>query len=155
MSKKAYRATRVNDVNWDQIARGREGVGVTLGVDVGKFDVLVVCRWADGRFERPWRIKNPWEIPTLVALVRQVKTDRKLVMAMSHRGPMEMPYDRRWGTTGSRSGASMARRPMIMRRCSTGSLRNTTAKMQRWSPNWRRWARPSPGRIRLLIPGRR
>src|SRR3954464_7876184 len=86
MSKKAYRATRVNDVNWDQIARGREGVGVTLGVDVGKFDVLVVRRWADGRLERPWRIKNPWEIPTLVALVRQVKTDRKLVMAMESSG---------------------------------------------------------------------
>ena len=57
MSRRAYRATRVNDVNWEQIARGKEGLGVTLGVDVGKFDVLVVCRWADGRFERPWRVK--------------------------------------------------------------------------------------------------
>jgi hypothetical protein len=70
MNRKAYRATRVNDVNWEQIARGKEGLGLTLGVDVGKFDVLVVCRWADGRFERPWRIKNPWEIATFVALVR-------------------------------------------------------------------------------------
>ena len=66
MSSKAYRATRVNEVNWEQIARGKEGLGVTLGIDVGKFDLLVVCRWADGRFERPWRVKNPWEIPTLV-----------------------------------------------------------------------------------------
>ena len=82
MSRKAYRATRVNDVNWEQIARGKEGLGVTLGVDVGTFDVLVVCRWADGRFERPWRIKNPWQIATLIALVRQVKADRKLVVAM-------------------------------------------------------------------------
>src|SRR3954466_13372224 len=86
MNRKAYRATRVNDVNWEQIARGKEGLGATLGVDVGKFDVWVVCRWADGRFERPWRIKNPWEIVTLVALVRQVKTDRKLVMAMESSG---------------------------------------------------------------------
>jgi transposase len=86
MSRKAYRATRVNDVNWEQIARGKEGLGVTLGVDVGKFDVLVVCRWADGRFERPWRIKNPWEIATLIALVRQVKADRKLVVAMESSG---------------------------------------------------------------------
>ena len=66
MSRRAYRATGVNDVNWEQIARGKEGLGVTLGVDVGKFDVLVVCRWADGRFERPWRVKNPREIPTLM-----------------------------------------------------------------------------------------
>src|SRR5262245_49155040 len=61
MSSRAYRATRVNDGNWEQIARGKEGLGVTLGVDVGKFEVLVVGRWADGRLERPWRIKNPWE----------------------------------------------------------------------------------------------
>ena len=61
-------------------------LGVTLGVDVGKFDVLVVCRWADGRFERPWRIKNPREIATLVALVRQVKADRELVVAMESSG---------------------------------------------------------------------
>ena len=80
MSSKAYRATRVNDVNWEPIARGKEGLGVTLGVDVGKFDVLVVCRWADGRFERPWRIKNPSEIATLVAFVRQVKAERELVV---------------------------------------------------------------------------
>src|SRR5262249_24497994 len=86
MSSRAYRATRVNDVNWEQIARGKEGLGVILGVDVGKFDVLVVCRWADGRFERPWRIKNPWEIATLVALVRQVKADRRLVVAMESSG---------------------------------------------------------------------
>src|SRR5215470_18237282 len=86
MSSKAYRATRVNDVNWEQIALGKEGLGVTLGVDVGKFEVLVVCRWADGRFERPWRIKNPWEIATLVALVRQVKADRKLVVALESSG---------------------------------------------------------------------
>src|SRR3954454_7061947 len=86
MSSKAYRATRVNEVNWEQIARGKEGLGVTVGIDVGKFDLLAICRWADGHFERPWRVKNPWEIPTLVALVRQAKTDRKLVMAMESSG---------------------------------------------------------------------
>jgi hypothetical protein len=64
MSRRAYRATGVNEVNWEQIALGKEGLGVTLGVDVGKFDVLVVCRWADERFERPWRVKNPREIHT-------------------------------------------------------------------------------------------
>src|SRR3954451_21772146 len=82
MNRKEYRATRVNDVNWEQIARGKEGLGVTLGVDVWKFDVLAVCSWADGRFERPWRIKNTWEIATLIAIVRQVKADRELVLAM-------------------------------------------------------------------------
>ena len=60
MSSKAYRATRVNEVNWEPIARGKEGLGVTVGVNVGKFDLLVICRSADGRFERPWRVRNPW-----------------------------------------------------------------------------------------------
>jgi transposase len=86
MSRKAYRATCVNDVSWEQIARGKEGLGATLGVDVGKFELLVVCRWADGRFERPWRVKNPWEMPTLVALVGQIKAERELVVALESSG---------------------------------------------------------------------
>jgi transposase len=86
MSKKAYRATYVNDVNWDQLVRGREGVDISLGVDVGKFDLWPVCRWADGRFERPWRVKNPREIPTLIALVKRMSVGRKLVVAMESSG---------------------------------------------------------------------
>jgi transposase len=86
MSSKAYRATRVNELNWEQIARGKEGLGVTVGIDVGKFDLWVVCRWADGRFERPWRVKNPWQIPTFLGLVRQVQAGRKLVVAFEPSG---------------------------------------------------------------------
>ncbi len=86
MSKRAYRATRVNDVNWDELAQGKEGWDITLGVDVGKFNLWAVCRWADGRFERPWRVQNPHEIPTLVALLKQVSAGRKLVVAMEFSG---------------------------------------------------------------------
>ena len=59
---------------------------MTVGIDVGKFDLLVICRWADGRFERPWRVRNPWEIPTLVGVLKQVKADRKLVVALEPSG---------------------------------------------------------------------
>src|SRR5436309_2633779 len=86
MSRKAYRASRVNDVNWEQLARGKEGLGVTLGVDVGKFDLWVVCRWADGHFERPWRVKNPGEIPALLALLRPISAERKAVVALESSG---------------------------------------------------------------------
>jgi hypothetical protein len=86
MSSKAYRTSGVNAVNWEQLARGKEGLGVTLGIDVGQFDLWVVCRWADGRFERTWRVKNPWEIPTLVGVLKQVKADRKLVVALEPSG---------------------------------------------------------------------
>src|SRR5439155_5836246 len=77
---------RVNDVNWDQVARGNEGLGITLGIDVGKYMLWPLCRWADGRFERPWRVKNPEEIPTLLALVKRMSAGRKLVVAMESSG---------------------------------------------------------------------
>jgi hypothetical protein len=63
MSRRAYRATGVNEVNWEQIAHGKDGLDGTLRVDVGEFDMLFVCRWADERFERPWRVKNPKRSP--------------------------------------------------------------------------------------------
>ena len=86
MSSKAYRATPVNDVNWQERARGKESLGVALGVDVGKFELSVVCRWDDRRFERPWRVKNPGEIPALVALVTQINAERKTVVALEPSG---------------------------------------------------------------------
>src|SRR5208282_5615412 len=86
MSKRAYRATRVNDVNWDQLAQGKDGLDITLGVDVGKYSLWAVCRWADGRFERPWRVVNPGEIPTFLALLKHVGAGRKLLVAMESSG---------------------------------------------------------------------
>jgi transposase len=86
MVSRAYRATRVNDVNWDRLVRGNEGVGITLGIDVGKQDLWPVCRWDTGRFERPWRVTNPEEIPALIALIQQMSRERNLVVAMESSG---------------------------------------------------------------------
>jgi transposase len=86
MNSRAYRARRVNDVKWDESARGREGLGITLGVDVGKLTLWAVCRWADGSFERPWRADNPMEIPSLISLIKQMSMGRKLVVAMESSG---------------------------------------------------------------------
>ena len=44
MVSKAYRATRVNDFDWDRLVRGNEGVDITLGINVGKRDLWPVCR---------------------------------------------------------------------------------------------------------------
>jgi hypothetical protein len=35
---------------------------LVVGVDVGKFQLAAVGRWADGRFERPWRVANPGQV---------------------------------------------------------------------------------------------
>jgi transposase len=86
MNSRAYRATRVNDVKWDEITKGREGLAITVGVDVGKLSLWAVCRWADGRFERPWRTDNLREIPSLVSLIKRMSVGRTLVVAMESSG---------------------------------------------------------------------
>jgi transposase len=86
MSSRAYRSTRVNDVDWERIARGKEGLGVTVGIDVGKRSLWAVCRWPDSRFERPWRVDNPVEIPALLGLLQRMGVGRKLVVAMESSG---------------------------------------------------------------------
>jgi transposase len=86
MVSKAYRATRVNDVDWGRLALGKEGLGITLGIDIGKHDLWPVVRWDSGGFERPWRVKNPEQIPTLTGLILRMSTDRKLVVALESSG---------------------------------------------------------------------
>ena len=86
MRRRAYGGTRVNHVNVAKLLHGKESVGVTVGIDVGKHKLLAVCRWDDGTFERPWRIHNPSELPDLVKLLQHVGGDRKLVVAMESSG---------------------------------------------------------------------
>ncbi len=59
--RKAYRASNVNNVQFDEIVRTAAGRRVSLRMDVGKYEILSVLRWRDGGFERPWKIKNPSE----------------------------------------------------------------------------------------------
>ncbi len=44
MRRKAYCAVRVNALDVDQLIRGKAGLGATVGVDVSKFELRVVCR---------------------------------------------------------------------------------------------------------------
>lgn len=45
-----------------------------------------MCRWADGHFERPWRVANPSALPTLVDLRQRLAADRPFVVAMESSG---------------------------------------------------------------------
>ena len=156
MSKRAYRATRVNDVNWDQLAQGKEGLDITLGVDVGKYSLWAVCRWADGRFERPWRVQNPVEIPTLLALLKRVSAGRKLVVAMESSG-----------TYGDALRQALADNQIELQRVGGKAAHDYAevfdgvpsqhdgTKTQRWWPSWRPWARPCHGSTSQPIPGSR
>ena len=86
MRRKAYAATPVNGVDAARLTRGPAQEPVVVGVDVGKRQLFAVCRWADGAFERPWKVHNPADLPALVALLRRLGTQRPLVVAMESSG---------------------------------------------------------------------
>jgi hypothetical protein len=84
--KRAYRATDVKNVVLERVLESSSTGEVTVGLDVGKVEVFAVARWADGSFERPWKVKNPSEIRRLVQLLRAVAEERHLVVAMESTG---------------------------------------------------------------------
>jgi len=87
MSKrKPYSALRVNEVQLQQLTRGREGLDLVVGFDIGKFHILAVPRWSNADFGRPWKVDNPQQIPALVGLLRQLAAGRHLRLAMEPSG---------------------------------------------------------------------
>ena len=86
MRRKAYSGRCVNDVNVQQVAAGRAGAAVWVGVDVGKYNLAVVVNWDAEHFERPWVVKNPLEIGVAVAKLKELSQGRKLVIALEPSG---------------------------------------------------------------------
>jgi len=86
MKRRIYGAVGVNDVDGVRLAQGHPGLNASVGIDVGKYELLAVCRWADGRFERPWRIVNPTEIADLVRRIEPLRAGRQLVVALEPSG---------------------------------------------------------------------
>jgi transposase len=86
MKRRAYRATEVKNVSLEEVLRSASAGAATAGLDIGKFEVHAVLRWNDGGFERPWKAQNPSEIEALVGLLRKVRDDRELIVAMESTG---------------------------------------------------------------------
>lgn len=86
MKSKAYRATDVKHVELRSLPADRRGLSVVVGIDVAKEFHLVVLRWADGRFDRPWKVANPSQLPTLLALLGQLRQGRDLRIALEPTG---------------------------------------------------------------------
>lgn len=84
--RKAYRATNFNQVHFEELARRAAGRRAMLGMDVGKKEILAVLRWAEGEFERPWKIKNPLELRWFAAQVRSLAGSCDLKAAMEPTG---------------------------------------------------------------------
>jgi transposase len=86
MKSKAYRGTAVNRVVAGEVGAGRDGQALTVGIDVGKYQLVAVARWPDGDFERPWDVANPEQLPTLVALLRQLQVRHAVTVALEPSG---------------------------------------------------------------------
>jgi transposase len=83
---RAYAAVRVNQLDGSKLAGARPGQDVVIGTDIGKFQILAMCRWADGQWERPWRMSNPSQIGDFVALVQELGAGRRVLVAMEPSG---------------------------------------------------------------------
>ena len=86
MKRKAYRSTEVKQVRLELVLRVAPPGPVTVGLDVGKFEIYVVVRWADGTFERPWKVANPSEVEFLVGVLRVLAVARVVMVAMESTG---------------------------------------------------------------------
>ena len=86
MSKRVYCAIGIRHVQLDRVVAGREGLGGSAGVDVGKRELCIVLRWSDGRFEKPWSVANPTQIPQLVQALSTLGQGREMQVAMEPTG---------------------------------------------------------------------
>jgi len=68
-TKRNYRLTCVKQISLEslqEIAIQKGNTGTCVGLDVAKAEIVAVVRWADGTFERPWKIVNPDGINELI-----------------------------------------------------------------------------------------
>lgn len=86
MRKRAYRSTAVKQVQVSEVVNRLAEGPVWVGLDIGKRTVLVVVRDSRGHFERPWKATVPGEVRELVKRLRELATQRSVVVAMEPTG---------------------------------------------------------------------
>jgi transposase len=83
---KAYRSTEVKNVDLESVIVRIPPGPVWVGVDVGKKHLFVVVRFSDGSFERPWKVRNPSEIESVVSLLVRLSKHQRLTVAIEPTG---------------------------------------------------------------------
>lgn len=86
MKSKAYRAVDVNRVEAAVWLQERDEAVVYAGLDVGKESILCTLRWGGDDFDRPWRVRNPCDVPRLAELLSAVAHGRCLIVALEPTG---------------------------------------------------------------------
>jgi transposase len=75
-AKRRYRRTSVKKISLEalkEVALLKAGAGTSVGLDIGKDEIVAVVRWSDGAFECPWTVKNPSEIAELIEVLQMLK----------------------------------------------------------------------------------
>jgi transposase len=86
MQKRAYRAIAVKNVNISEFASELFEGPVWVGMDMAKEEVLVVIRDSAGEYSRPWKVRQPTEIPLLIELLLELSKRGPVTTAMESTG---------------------------------------------------------------------
>jgi len=86
MRKRAYRAIAIKNVNLAELLPRLAPGRVQVGVDVAKNELLVTLHDSSDAFQRPWKVKQPTELPELIRCLLVVSKERPLVVAMESTG---------------------------------------------------------------------
>jgi transposase len=86
MKREAYRTVDVKRIFVETLVADKPAVAVVMGIDVAKRECIATARWSDGDFERPWRVKNPEEIPDLIHRLQRLAGGRSVTVAMESTG---------------------------------------------------------------------
>lgn len=86
MRKRAYRAIALKNVNLAELLPRLAPGRVQVGTDIAKNELLVTLHDSSGAFQRPWKVKQPTEIPDLIKCLLVLSKEHPLVVAMESTG---------------------------------------------------------------------
>jgi transposase len=84
--KNPYSQINVNEISIHELMRNRAGQKVVVGVDVSKAELTLCLVWPDRLFERPWRVKSPWQIPLVISMLLELNRKCPVAVAMESSG---------------------------------------------------------------------
>ena len=87
--KNPYSVVNVKNVRIDSLANAHRGQPATLGVDVGKGELVACLVWPDESFERPWQVRSPDQVRLLVATMMELNTHCPVTVAMESSSEVE------------------------------------------------------------------
>ena len=88
VGRRAYKRVKINAVDVDSLLQTAKDKKIaSLGLDIGKDEIVACLRWGIDDFERPWSVSNPLEVGKLVQICQKLVRRRlKLTIGMESTG---------------------------------------------------------------------